>query len=117
MWRGLPTSEMVERFRDGRNIACPEPESGEVVVLHNGLLHIRGGNHSNERRRAVAVCYLDASTRRLGTGATYQGFLGCDGFSDQACIAAPGRDCSRDTHMGPCCREFGDGSGLGPIEA
>lgn len=40
-----------------------ELEPGEVVLLHNWLLHASDRNRSAQSRRAFSVCYMDASTR------------------------------------------------------
>lgn len=49
---------------------CPEDRSeyielpaGEVVLLHNLLLHRSGVNTTNKPRRAFSVVYMDAATR------------------------------------------------------
>lgn len=39
-----------------------ELEPGEVVLLHNWLLHASDKNHSAQSRRALSVCYMDART-------------------------------------------------------
>lgn len=48
---------------------CPEDkrvylelEPGEVVLLHNWLMHGSDRNHSAQSRRALSVCYLDGRT-------------------------------------------------------
>jgi len=40
-------------------------EPGEVVLLHNWLLHGSDKNHSDQSRRAFSVCYMDARTRTI----------------------------------------------------
>jgi ectoine hydroxylase-related dioxygenase (phytanoyl-CoA dioxygenase family) len=52
-----------------REIAL-ELEPGEVVLLHNWLIHCSGVNRSNAPRRAFSVCYMDARTVDL-LGRTY----------------------------------------------
>jgi hypothetical protein len=55
---------------DGMDLEhCPEDqivyvelEPGEVVLLHNWLLHRSDTNHSDVSRRAFSVCYMDART-------------------------------------------------------
>ena len=49
---------------------CPEDrivdltmDAGEVVILHNWLLHRSGVNRMDIPRRAFSVCYIDARTR------------------------------------------------------
>lgn len=47
-----------------------ELEAGEVVLLHNWLLHSSDVNHTGIPRRAFSVCYMDAATVS-SRGATY----------------------------------------------
>ena len=35
---------------------------GEAVLLHNWVLHRSDKNHSQQSRRALSVCYMDART-------------------------------------------------------
>ena len=51
-------------------VFCPEDrivdltmEPGEVVILHNWLLHRSGVNRMDIPRRAFSACYIDARTR------------------------------------------------------
>ena len=41
-----------------------ELEAGEVVLLHNYLLHASDVNRSAQSRRAFSVCYMEAATLR-----------------------------------------------------
>jgi len=43
-----------------------ELEPGEVVILHNYLLHASDVNRSGQSRRAFSVCYMDAATLQNG---------------------------------------------------
>lgn len=43
-----------------------ELEPGEVVLLHNYLLHASDVNRSSQSRRAFSVCYMDAATIENG---------------------------------------------------
>ncbi|MEO6054191.1 MAG: phytanoyl-CoA dioxygenase family protein [Chthoniobacterales bacterium] len=47
-------------------IVYMELEAGESVILHNYLLHASDVNHSNQSRRALSVCYMDAATVNEG---------------------------------------------------
>ena len=38
-------------------------DEGEVVLLHNWLLHSSGTNHTDRPRRAFSVCYMHAATK------------------------------------------------------
>lgn len=59
---GFLTAEMAERFRDDprRIQLCLEP--GEVVLMHNWMLHASGINRTQQPRRAFSVCLMDAAT-------------------------------------------------------
>jgi ectoine hydroxylase-related dioxygenase (phytanoyl-CoA dioxygenase family) len=43
-----------------------ELEPGEVVLLHNYLLHASDTNRSSQSRRAFSVCYMEAATLQNG---------------------------------------------------
>lgn len=59
---GFLTDEMAEEF-DARDDVVPlAMEAGEVVLLHNHLLHTSSINRTNVPRRAISVCYMDART-------------------------------------------------------
>ncbi|PTY02912.1 phytanoyl-CoA dioxygenase [Verrucomicrobia bacterium LW23] len=47
-------------------IVYVELEPGEVVILHNHLLHASDVNRSSQSRRALSVCYMDADTLDKG---------------------------------------------------
>lgn len=48
-----------------------ELDAGEVMILHNWLLHRSGVNRTDTPRRAFSVCYLDARTRRIRDGSSF----------------------------------------------
>lgn len=48
-------------------IVYVELEPGEVILLHNYLLHASDVNRSSQSRRALSVCYMEAAT--VDTGA------------------------------------------------
>ena len=48
-----------------------ETEAGEVVLLHNLLLHRSGPNPTDAARRAFSVTYMDADTRTLDSGLSF----------------------------------------------
>jgi hypothetical protein len=48
-----------------------ELEAGEVVILHNYLLHASDVNRSSQSRRAFSVCYMDAATLEKGEPINY----------------------------------------------
>ncbi|HWL53544.1 MAG TPA: phytanoyl-CoA dioxygenase family protein [Chthoniobacteraceae bacterium] len=47
-------------------IVYVELEPGEVVLLHNYLLHASDINRSGQSRRAFSVCYMDGATLQNG---------------------------------------------------
>lgn len=47
-------------------IVYVELEPGEVVLLHNYLLHASDINRSSQSRRAFSVCYMEAATIEKG---------------------------------------------------
>ncbi len=52
-----------------------ELEAGEVVLLHNWLLHSSGTNHTDVPRRAFSICYMHAATTS-GRGDTFSVVFG-----------------------------------------
>ena len=52
-----------------------ELEAGEVVLLHNYLLHASDVNKSDMSRRAFSICYMDANTV-VSTGEKYSTIFG-----------------------------------------
>jgi ectoine hydroxylase-related dioxygenase (phytanoyl-CoA dioxygenase family) len=60
------TPELETRLCPEESIVDLEVEPGEVVVLHNWLLHRSGVNRSNVSRRAFSACYIDARTKHDG---------------------------------------------------
>jgi phytanoyl-CoA hydroxylase len=63
--------EIVERYE-----AFPlELEAGEVVLLHNWMLHSSGTNSSQISRRAFSVCYMNAATKS-SRGTTFHRVFG-----------------------------------------
>lgn len=53
---------------------------GEVVLLHNWLLHSSDVNHTEVPRRAFSVCYMHGATRSLADGRTYPIIFGEGAF-------------------------------------
>lgn len=52
-------------------IVYVELEPGEIVLLHNHLLHASDRNSSSQSRRALSVCYMDAATVEKGHPSNY----------------------------------------------
>ena len=57
------TDEQEREFCPEDRIVDLTMEPGEVVILHNWLLHRSGLNRVDIPRRAFSVCYIDARTR------------------------------------------------------
>ncbi len=51
-------------------IVYAELEPGEVILLHNYLLHASDINRSSQSRRALSVCYMEAATIDKGVPCT-----------------------------------------------
>lgn len=64
---GFLTPEQAEKHAPKDEIIYCELEPGEVVLLHNWLLHSSDKNHSDVSRRAFSVCYMDARTKNIQT--------------------------------------------------
>ena len=59
---GFLTAEQAAEQCKEKEAVLVELEAGEVVLLHNWLLHSSGINNTDTARRAFSVCYMDAST-------------------------------------------------------
>lgn len=59
---GFLSDEMVEEVSKREDSIYLELEAGEVVLLHNWLLHTSDVNRSKQSRRAFSVCYMEAAT-------------------------------------------------------
>lgn len=67
----FPSSEQQAQYAREEKSLFLEAEPGEALLLHNYLLHRSGVNQTNRPRRAFSVCYMDATTRDMGTGAVF----------------------------------------------
>jgi hypothetical protein len=59
---GFVTPEQGEKAMIENGTEFLEMAPGEVVLLHNWLLHRSDKNHSAQSRRAFSVCYMDGRT-------------------------------------------------------
>lgn len=59
---GFLTDEMAAEIADRADTVFLELEAGEVVLLHNWMLHTSDVNRTQQSRRAFSVCYMDAAT-------------------------------------------------------
>jgi len=57
-------------------IVYVELEAGEVMLLHNYLLHASDINRSSQSRRAFSVCYMEAATLENGTSGKFPAVFG-----------------------------------------
>jgi phytanoyl-CoA hydroxylase len=62
------SKDQVSQYCGADSIEFLEMKAGEVVLLHNWLVHRSDVNKTKSRRRGFSVCYMDASTRRLADG-------------------------------------------------
>jgi len=60
---GFLTPELADEHCPPEKALRLELEPGEVVMLHNKLLHSSEVNRSSTSRRAFSVCYMDAKTK------------------------------------------------------
>jgi ectoine hydroxylase-related dioxygenase (phytanoyl-CoA dioxygenase family) len=65
---GFLNPEQAKKYAPKEEIIFCELEPGEVMLLHNWLLHASDKNHSDQSRRAFSVCYMDARTRDTYSG-------------------------------------------------
>lgn len=66
---GFLGEEHIEQHCPKDQITFLELEAGEVVLLHNWLLHSSEVNNTDTPRRAFSTCYMDAGTQRSGRAA------------------------------------------------
>lgn len=59
---GFLTEQLAKEHCPPQDAQHLELEAGEVVLLHNYLLHASDVNRSQHPRRAFSVCYMDAAT-------------------------------------------------------
>ncbi|HJP29081.1 MAG TPA: phytanoyl-CoA dioxygenase family protein [Candidatus Latescibacteria bacterium] len=67
---GFLTEEMAAEMAARSDTEYLEMGAGEVVLLHNHVLHTSDVNRTQQSRRAFSVCYMDAATV-ASNGATY----------------------------------------------
>ncbi len=57
------TEDQAQIYAPAEKTEYLEMAAGEVVLLHNWLLHASDVNHTAIPRRAYSVCYMDGNTR------------------------------------------------------
>lgn len=60
---GYLTQEQMDRFCPENEIVYLELDPGEVVLMHNWLLHRSDVNRTDIPRRGFSVCYMDGRTK------------------------------------------------------
>lgn len=65
-WGHTITSEQEASYAQEEKSLFLEAEAGEVLLLHNWLLHRSGVNTIEHPRRAFSVCYMEGATRSIG---------------------------------------------------
>jgi ectoine hydroxylase-related dioxygenase (phytanoyl-CoA dioxygenase family) len=63
------TPEQEAQYARSERSRYLEVKAGEILLLHNFLLHRSGVNRTGQPRRAFSVCFMDAATRYTGPGA------------------------------------------------
>jgi phytanoyl-CoA hydroxylase len=79
---GFLTDEQAAAIAERSDTVFLELKAGEVVLLHNHMLHTSDVNRTQQSRRAFSVCYMDAATVSQ-RGATYPVVFG-DGALEPA---------------------------------
>lgn len=78
---GFLTDAMISEHCRDRDVVFLNMAAGDVAFLHNQLLHASDVNRSERHRRALSVCYMDASTQNLHTRVTYPVVFGAGALS------------------------------------
>jgi len=77
------SDSQVEEFCSPDRIVYLELAAGEVVLLNNYLLHASDKNRSNQSRRALSVCYMDAATLENGQPGKHSVVFGPNALSSE----------------------------------
>ncbi len=80
---GFLTEEQTRHYAPPDKIVNLELEAGEVMLLHNWLLHASDVNHTDIPRRAFSVCYMDGRTQ-ANNGETYPILFGEGALSPES---------------------------------
>ncbi len=76
--RHFPSAEELARYAPEEQVVDLEAAPGEVILLHNLLLHRSGTNPSGQSRRAFSIAYMDGETRSRNTGERFPMIFGTD---------------------------------------
>ena len=76
--RHFPSVEELARYAPEDAVVDLEAEPGEVILLHNLLLHRSGTNPSGQSRRAFSIAYMDGAPRLRSTGERFPMIFGAD---------------------------------------
>lgn len=67
-----PTDDELAPLDPARHAVNLEMQLGEVVLLHNWMLHSSDRNHTTDQsRRALSVCYVDGDAIQTSSGLRY----------------------------------------------
>ena len=88
----FPSAEEQARYIPQEDIADLEADAGEVILLHNLMLHRSGVNPSQQRRRAFSVTYMDAATRTLDSGMSFPLIFGANALDPET---VPGKEADK----------------------
>ncbi|MCJ8331738.1 MAG: phytanoyl-CoA dioxygenase family protein [Lentisphaeria bacterium] len=81
---GFLTDEQAAELCTDEDRVYLELEAGEVMLLHNWLLHSSDTNKSADSRRAFSVCYMDHDTMEKGEAISYPVIFGENAISLQS---------------------------------
>ncbi len=81
---GFLSDEMAAQIASRSDTVYLEMAAGEVVLLHNWMLHTSDVNHTQQSRRAFSVCYMDAATV-ADNGVTYPMVFGDGALGPAQC--------------------------------
>ena len=77
---GFLTQEQIDDIVENSTPHPLELKAGEVVLLHNWMLHSSGTNQTDIARRAFSVCYMHGETRSRH-GSTFRRVFGENAIS------------------------------------
>jgi ectoine hydroxylase-related dioxygenase (phytanoyl-CoA dioxygenase family) len=68
---GSISDEAATEIVASRGSVFLELDPGEAVLLHNWTMHRSAVNQTDRPRRGFSVCYIDGSSRQLGSGRSF----------------------------------------------
>ena len=81
------TPEQEKEYCSEEKVCHVELKAGEVMLMHNWLIHGSDVNRTDAPRRGVSICYVDARTRHVINDLTYPVVFGKGALvADEICI-------------------------------